>query len=389
MSQDRWIMHLDMDAFYASVEQADNPELRGRPVIVGGSHRGVVSAASYEARVFGVHSALPMFKARQLCTQGIFLPVRMSRYREISQQIMAILAGVSPVVEQISIDEAYVDLTGTQKLHGPLPEFACRLKGEIKEETGLTCSIGLAPNKFLAKIASDLRKPDGLTIIAEAEVPDFLKTLPVDKIPGVGAKTRTKLQALGVSKTGELLERPHSFWQKQLGKWGLLLYERALGLDSTPVCPDNGPKSCGAENTLAQDTDDLDELRQWLLQQAERVGRELRRDNLKARTVTLKLKFADFEQITRSHTLARPSSSTQQIYHLAEKLLLETTLKAKVRLVGLSVSQFAESMVQESLFPQFRALKQDQLDQALDQIQGKFGIQAICRGRVGKKGDQK
>ena len=189
MSSGRWIMHLDMDAFYAAVEQADNPELRGRPVIVGGSHRGVVSAASYEARVFGVHSALPIFKARKLCPQGVFLPVRMSRYREISHQIMAILAGVSPVVEQVSIDEAYVDLTGTEKLHGPLPEFARRLKSAIKENTGLTCSIGLAPNKFLAKIASDLHKPDGLTIIPEADVPGFLNALPVDKIPGVGAKT--------------------------------------------------------------------------------------------------------------------------------------------------------------------------------------------------------
>ncbi len=257
MSSRRWIMHLDMDAFYAAVEQADNPELRGRPVIVGGSHRGVVSAASYEARVFGVHSALPMFQARKLCPQGVFLPVRMSRYREVSRQVMAILAGVSPLVEQVSIDEAYVDLTGTEKMHGPLPEFARRLKTEIKEKTGLTCSIGLAPNKFLAKIASDLHKPDGLTIIPEAEVPEFLNALPIDKIPGVGAKTRSKLQALGVTKTGELLEYPRSFWQKQLGKSGLLLYERALGLDPAPVSPDTEPKSCGAENTLPQDTDDL------------------------------------------------------------------------------------------------------------------------------------
>ena len=214
---------MDMDAFYAAVEQADNPELRGRPVIVGGSNRGVVSAASYEARVFGVHSALPIFKARQLCPQGIFLPVRMPRYREISHQIMAILAGVSPVLEQVSIDEAYVDLTGTEKMHGPFLELARRLKIAIKEKTGLTCSIGLAPNKFLAKIASDLHKPDGLTIISEADVPGFLKALPVGKIPGVGAKTLSKLQALGVTKTGELLDYPRSFWQKQLGKSGLLL----------------------------------------------------------------------------------------------------------------------------------------------------------------------
>ncbi len=385
MNSDRWIMHLDMDAFYAAVEQADNPELRGKPVIVGGSHRGVVSAASYEARVFGVHSALPMFQARKLCPQGVFLPVRMSRYREVSHQIMAILAGISPVVEQVSIDEAYVDLTGTEKMHGPLPEFARRLKIEVKEKTGLTCSIGLAPNKFLAKIASDLQKPDGLTIIPAAEVPAFLETLPVAKIPGVGAKTMARLQALGVTKTGELLDYPRSFWQKQLGKSGLLLYERALGLDPTPVISYAEPKSCGAENTLPQDTDDPAELRGWLLQQAERVGRELRRDGLKGRTVTLKIKFADFKQITRSHTLARPTTSTQQIYHLADKLLMETKLKTRVRLIGLSVSQLTRNVQQESLFSLPQLLKQEQLDQAVDRIQGKFGLDAISRGKVEKE----
>jgi DNA polymerase IV len=385
MSADRWIMHLDMDAFYAAVEQAGNPELRGRPVIVGGSHRGVVSAASYEARVFGVHSALPMFQARKLCPQGVFLPVRMSRYREVSQQIMTILAGISPLVEQVSIDEAFVDLTGVEAMHGPLPELARRLKAEIMAQTRLTCSIGLAPNKFLAKIASDLNKPDGLTIIAAADVPAFLKTLPVAKIPGVGAKTVTRLQALGVTKTGEILDYPRAFWQKQLGKSGLVLYERALGIDSSQVTPDTEPKSCGAENTLAQDTADPEELRQWLLQQAERVGRDLRQDGLKGRTVTLKIKYADFKQVTRSHTLALPTSSTHQIYHTAEKLLEEMKLKTRVRLVGLSVSHLTKTVVQASLFPHPDLMKQEQLDQAVDNIQGKFGPRAITRGRVDKE----
>jgi DNA polymerase IV len=386
MNSGRWIMHVDMDAFYAAVEQADNPELRGRPVIVGGSRRGVVSAASYEARVFGVHSALPIFQARQLCPQGVFLPVRMARYKEVSSQVMAILAGVSPLVEQVSIDEAYVDLTGTENLHGPFPEFARQLKIKVKEKTGLTCSIGLAPNKFLAKIASDLHKPDGLTIISAADVSDFLKTLPVTKIPGVGAKTLARLQALGVNRTGELLDYPRSFWQKHLGKSGLHLYERALGIDSTPVSPYSEPKSCSAENTLPRDTGDPAELRQWLLQQAERVGRELRRDCLKGRTVTLKIKFEDFKQITRSHTLAQPTCNTQQIYHLAEKLLLETKLRTRVRLVGLNVSQLTGTVGQESLFPLPAASrKQEQLDQAVDRIQGKFGFQAINRGKVKKE----
>lgn len=380
-------MHVDMDAFYAAVEQADNPELRGRPVIVGGSHRGVVSAASYEARVFGVHSALPMFQAQKLCPQGVFRPVRMSRYREVSQQIMAILAGLSPLVEQVSIDEAYLDLTGVENVHGPLPELAGRLKAEIKAGTGLTCSIGLAPNKFLAKIASDLRKPDGLTIIPAAEVPVFLKTLPLSRIPGVGAKTLTRLQALGVTKTGEVLDYPRSFWQQQLGKSGLALYEKALGVDPTPVAPHTEPKSCGAENTLPQDTNDPGELRQWLLQQAERVGRELRQDGLKGRTITLKIKYADFKQVSRSHSLALPTNSTYQIYHTAEKLLMETKLKTRVRLVGLSVSQLTRTVVQASLFSHPGVVKQEQLDRAVDRIQGKFGYRAIIRGRV-EKGEE-
>jgi DNA polymerase-4 len=325
-----------------------------------------------------------MFQARKLCPQGVFLPVRMSRYREVAQQIMAMLAGFSPVVEQVSIDEAYLDLTGVEALHGPLPELARQLKAEIKDQTRLTCSIGLAPNKFLAKIASDLNKPDGLTIIAAADVPAFLKTLPVARIPGVGAKTLTRLQALGVTKTAEVLEYPRSFWQKQLGKSGLVLYERALGIDPAPVTPHTEPKSCGAENTLPRDTADPGELRQWLLQQAERLGRDLRQDGLKGRTVTLKIKYADFKQVTRSHSLARPTSSTHQIYHTAEKLLTEMTLKTKVRLVGLSVSHLTRTMVQMSLFTPPGLLKQEQLDQAVDRIQGKFGYQAITRGRVEK-----
>jgi DNA polymerase-4 len=387
MSTGRWIMHVDMDAFYAAIEQVDNPEHRGRPVIVGGSHRGVVSAASYEARAFGVHSAQPMFQARKLCPSGVFLPVRMARYREVSQKLMTVLAGISPVVEQVSIDEAYVDLTGMETVHGPLKELSRRLKADIKEQTGLTCSIGLAPNKFLAKIASDLHKPDGLTIILESDVTAFLKTLPVARIPGVGSKTLARLQALDVTQAGEILDYPRSFWEKQLGKSGLMLYERALGLDPTPVRPDTEPKSSGAENTLLQDTADLTELQEWLLQQAERVGRDLRQKGLKGRTVTVKVKYADFKQVTRSHTLALPTNSTQQIYHAAAKLLDEMKLRVRVRLIGLSVSQLTKTVVQGSLFPHPGLEKQEQLDQALDSIQEKFGFRAITRGRLEKKDD--
>lgn len=386
MSDGRWIMHLDMDAFYAAVEQVDDPELRGRPVIVGGSRRGVVAAASYEARALGVHSAQPMFQARQLCPQGVFLPVRLARYREVSRQIMTILAGVSPVVEQVSIDEAYVDLTGLEGSFGPLPELARRLKTQIKEQTGLTCSIGLAPNKFLAKIASELHKPDGLTIIREEEAAAVLRDLPVARIPGVGPRTRARLEALGVTTAGEVLNYSRAFWQRQLGKSGLSLYEKALGRDPRPVTPETEPKSRGAETTLDQDTAEVAELRRRLQEQAERVGWELRRHGLKGQTVTVKVKYTDFKLATRSHTLALPTHSTQQIWHTAVKLLEEMKLRAPVRLVGLSVSRLAAAGGQLSLLPPEWA-KQEQLDRAVDDIQGKFGFGAIFRGRIDPEDD--
>jgi DNA polymerase IV len=295
---------------------------------------------------------------------------------------MTTLASISPLVEQVSIDEAYVDLTGAETVHGPLGDLARRLKTEIMAQTRLTCSIGLAPNKLLAKIASDLEKPDGLTIISEAAVPAFLKSLPLAKIPGVGTKTLTRLQSLGVKLAGEVLNYPRAFWQKQLGKSGLALFEKALGIDASPVTPHTEPKSCSAENTLPNDTADPAELRHRLLRQAERVGRELRQDGLQGRTITLKLKYSDFKQITRRHTLARPTNSTHQIYHTAAKLLDETKLRTKVRLVGLSVSQLMGTSIQGSLFTHPSLLKQEQLDQAVDQIQGKFGNRAIARGRL-------
>jgi len=377
----RVIMHVDMDAFYAAVEQRDNPELRGKPVIVGGGTRGVVSAASYEARKYGVHSALPMFTARKLCPPGVFLPVRMGRYKEVSREVMALLAEVSPLVEQVSIDEAYVDLTGTEGLHGRPEELAARLKAQVRERTGLTCSVGLAPNKFLAKIASDLNKPDGLTVIPPEAVENFLMTLPVEKIPGVGPKTRERLAALGVQTAGDIRRETPEYWAKQLGKWGRALYERALGIDASPVVPETEAKSSGAEDTLASDTEDREVLRRWLQAQAEEVGRDLRKHGLKGRTVTLKLKYSDFRQITRSTTLLEPTHSTQVIFAAVAGLLEKVKLRMPVRLVGVSVSQLSRAGGQGVLFPSEGQMRQDRLDQALDTIQKKFGHTAITRGR--------
>jgi DNA polymerase-4 len=378
----RRIIHLDMDAFYAAVEQADNPELRGLPVIIGGTHRGVVSAASYEARKFGVHSAMPMYQARRLCPQGVVLPVRMSRYKEVSRQVMEILSQISPLVEQVSIDEAYLDITGTRALHGPSVELARRIKQQVYTQTSLTCSIGLAPNKFLAKIASDLHKPDGLTVIEEGEVADFLRSLPVGKIPGVGAKTVKTLESYGVYVVGQVLDFPLAFWVQKLGKSGAGLYEKAQGIDLSEVESEGEAKSIGAENTLPEDTDDLEELKKWLLAQCERVGRELRTKGYKGKTITLKIKFADFKQITRSYTLLPATQSTELIYSIILKLLSELKIQSQVRLTGVAVANFAPAMVQRSLFPNPLLIRQERLDNALDNIQKKFGYKAIRRGRL-------
>lgn len=378
----RRIMHIDMDAFYAAVEQADHPELKGRPVIVGGSKRGVVSAASYEARKFGVHSAMPVFQAKRLCPHGIFMPVNMRRYKEVSRQIMQIIDHISPLVEQISIDEAYVDITGTETLHGSSTELAEMIKQSINTRTSLTCSIGIAPNKFLAKIASDMNKPDGLTIIEEQDVTAFLRSLPITKIPGIGKKTSQTLRDLGIATAADVLRFHLPFWIKRLGKYGARLYEKAQGIDSSPVVPHSEPKSCSAEDTFAKDIGDLGELRKWLLLQAENVGRELRRDGLFGRTVTLKVKFSDFRVVTKSRTLHEPTNCTQTIFTVAGQLLDELKISHKVRLTGVGVSNLCASVQQLKLFNKPCALRQERLDRAIDDIEERFGKKALKRGRL-------
>ncbi len=260
-SEKRHILHVDMDAFYASVEQVDQPDLQGKPVIIGKGKRGVVSAASYEARKFGVHSAMPIFEARRLCPKGVFLPVRMSRYREVSRMIMAILGSYTPLMEKASVDEAFLDVTGTERLFGTPVQVAESIKSRIRKETGLTCSIGVAPNKFLAKIASDLEKPDGLTVIPHEKVKDFLRYLPVQKIPGVGSRTLDLLKGLGVVYAADILRIPEDFLIRKLGKAGYELIDRARGMDDSPVIPASEPKSFSAEHTLSDDTCDQVDVR--------------------------------------------------------------------------------------------------------------------------------
>jgi DNA polymerase IV len=377
----RRILHLDMDAFFASIEQADDPRLKGKPVIVGNSDRGVVCAASYEARKFGVRSALPVVTARRLCPQGVFLPVRGSRYREVSRQVMAVLDQLSPLVEKASVDEAYVDITGTELLHGPPRELALEVKGEILGRTGLTCSIGIAPNKLLAKIGSDWNKPDGLTIIEEHEVEDFMSRVAVGKIPGVGKRTEEILRRFGIRTAGDILRYPESFWESSLGVHGLSLVRKARGRDDSPVVVEHEQKSCGVENTFAEDTWDREVLERWVTGQAERVGRELRSMGVQGRTVTLKLKFHDFQAITRRMTLSRPTDLTETIRDCGLKLLREETLPKKVRLIGISVSGFSRGHGQLFLATDEREAALRKLDQALDRIAERYGKDACRRGR--------
>lgn len=378
----RIVMHLDMDAFFASVEQNDNPELKGLPVVVGTGQRSVVSAASYEARKFGIRSAMPVAQARKLCPQAVFLPVRMRRYSEVSKNIMRILQDFSPQIEQASVDEAYIDASGLDGLFGPPPDMARRIKTAIREGTGLSCSVGIAPNKFLAKIASDMNKPDGLTVILEEDVPTFVAGLPIERIPGVGARSAETLHKLGVSKAGDVLRFTRDFWIERLGERGGWLYRRAQGLDDSPVEPWGEAKSSSAENTLEQDTSDKEALTNWLALQAERVGLDLRRHGYKGRTVTLKVKYADFKSLTRSHTLPAATNTTRTIFEVATSLLQALKLTGKVRLIGLGVSNFARGGEQLSLLDDTQDKREAKLDSALDAIRDKFGSKAISRGRV-------
>jgi DNA polymerase-4 len=385
------ILHLDMDAFFASVEQLDDPSIRGRPVIIGRDLRGVVSAASYEARKFGVRSAMPVAEARRRCPEGVFLPGNRRRYAEVSRIVMATLENFSPLVEPASIDEAYVDVTGAETLFGPPETLGRRVKAAIREATGLACSVGIAPVKFIAKIASDYDKPDGLTVVAEADVSVFLAELPVGRIPGVGKRGEQALSRLGIRLVGDVLAYPPEFFERHCGKWGLDLYEKAHGRGSATVVASREAKSVSAENTFETDSADRERLIAWLLYQSERVGRELRRDNLCGRTVTLKIKFNDFRQITRSRTLAEPTDSDAVIFQTATTLLAAEPLPRPVRLIGVGVSHFGREPRQLTLFDdpdRQRRQRAGKIDAALDAIRGKFGRAAIVRGRLfdfGKK----
>ncbi len=374
------ILHIDMDAFYASVEQADNPRLRGKPVIVGGSTRGVVSAASYEARQYGVRSSMPVFQAKRLCPHGIFLPVRGRRYKEISDRIMGILCDFSPLVEKVSIDEAFLDITGTTILYGKPENLALQIKKKIKDETSLTCSVGVAPNKLLAKIASDMKKPDGLTVIEEGNVRDFMKRLPVNKLPGIGVRTARELHALGIKTASDILKHDLNFWLKRFGKHGLNLYEKAQGRGSSTVKPFREPKSFGAENTFPHDLEDPEEIKKWIMLQSEKVARGLRAKKYFARKVTLKIKFSDFRLITHTKSLPDHTNCTKVILDTALELFSDIKLKKPVRLTGVTASGLTHGYRQMKIMADDETTRQEHLDRAIDHIVRKFGKDALKRG---------
>ncbi|RJX35429.1 MAG: DNA polymerase IV [Desulfurivibrio sp.] len=376
----RDIIHLDLDAFYASVEVLDNPTLKGLPVIVGGSSdRGVVSAASYESRAFGVHSALAIVIARRLCPQGIFLPVRMSRYAEVSEQVMAVFRQYTPWVEQISVDEAFLDVTGCQSLFGSAVEIAGQIRSRVRAEIGLTVSAGVAGCKLVAKIASDLNKPDGLTVVPHGREAEFLAPLPIKRLWGVGRKTQTALRLLGVQTIGDLTRFSLDFLEKKFGQHGRHMYFCARGLDERPVECSHCTKSIGNEETFDQDLTDLQQIRKELLRLATRVGERLRRHHFTGRAVTLKVKYHDFISISRSLTLTRPTNDSRELYQAALSLLPRTQAGSKpVRLVGIAVDKLQDDSLPRQL-DLFGGKKTDrqELNRALDRINARFGAHTI------------
>ncbi len=380
----RAILHLDLDAFYASVEQLDNPSLRGKPVIVGGpSKRGVVCAASYEARRFGVRSAMPTAHAQRLCPEGVFLVPRFDRYGQLSEQVFGLYRRYTPLVEPLSLDEAFLDVTESRALHGTGREIAAAIKRAVKGETGLTVSAGVAECKMAAKIASDLGKPDGLVEVPQGKVAEFLAPLPVGRLWGVGKVTEAALRKLGIGSVGELARFPEAVLAERFGSHGRQMRELALGNDPRPVVPDEESKSIGAEDTFEEDLAGEEALLPHLLGQSGRVARRLRAAGKRGRTVTLKLKYADFTLVTRRCTLAAPTDDASVIFEAVKEDLRRAELSHRVRLTGVSVSGFGSGEERQlDLFdPQPSQGVQDErreaLNTALDDLADRFGDGAV------------
>jgi DNA polymerase-4 len=381
------VIHLDMDAFYPSVEVLDNPSLKGKPVIVGGTRgRGVVSSASYEARKFGVHSAQPMATALRLCPQGIFLPVRMGRYVEVSGRIFSIFERFTPLVEPLSIDEAFLDVTASTRLFGTPVEIARNIKETVRAETGLSVSAGVAPSKFVAKIASDMEKPDGLTVVPPEGVRAFLNPLPVSRMWGVGKKTQEALRRMNIHTFEDLSRTPVENLERRFGRYGLKMHQLSTGIDEREVDPDHEAKSVGHEETYLKDIPDVEAARRELLSLAGEVARRMRREGVSGRSLTLKVKYSDFVLVTRSATLSSPTDDGPEIYSEACRLLERTAVgRRPVRLLGIALSQLSPA-ASEGQLPLFevrgRAQRRKDLNRALDSLYEKFGRGSVRPGTL-------
>lgn len=387
VSQEKFIVHVDMDAFFAAIEQRDNPSILGKPVIVGadpqgGRGRGVVSTCSYEARKYGIHSAMPISTAYRKCPRAVYLPVNQEKYIHESQIVFTVLEKFTPDIEPVSIDEAFLDITGSYHLLGTPKETCVKIKAAIKTKTSLTASLGLAPNKMAAKIASDLEKPDGLVVVDRKELLRFLHPLPVDKLWGVGKKTCEAFKKIGIHTIGDLAKQNRETWAHRFGKAGEHAWKLANGIDPREVRGEETVKSVGNEHTFGRDETQSKRILDTLMDLSEKVSRRLRKKGLLGRTVTLKIRFADFKTYTRAQTLERATNFAEDIYACVSRQAQKFTPERNpVRLVGVQVSNFQKAEEQPSLFqnPLDLDKKKERLYQALDTIKDKFGDKIIKR----------
>ena len=380
----RTIFHVDMDAFFVSVEELFDPSLKGKPVVVGGAadQRGVVSAASYAARKFGVHSAMPLRTAARLCPHAIFVPGHPSRYRDYSRKVFEVLNRFSPKVEMASIDEAYLDLTGTARLLGPPLRAAQQLHDHVKRDTGLNCSVGIAPSRLVAKVASDAAKPNGMIWVPPGQEAGFLAPLSVRKIPGVGKKTEERLAQYGVRYVGDLAAIDEKFLEQIMGKWGLALVGKAHGLDaggyfSHDVAEDSDPKSISHEHTFDKDSTDADLLESTLAKLAQMVGRRLREHDLHTRTISIKLRYSDFTTLTRAHTLDAPTQIDIELIEHSRLLFRKNWSGEAVRLLGVQTSGLTHQEGQLSLLESDKSRKWRTALTAVDKLRDRFGEKTV------------
>jgi len=383
--QERSILHVDMDAFYASVEQRDNPKLRGKPVVVGGgNNRGVVAAASYESRVFGVHSAMPMAEARRRCPDLCRVAPRMAHYQDVSRDIFAVFREFTPLVEGLSLDEAFLDVTASGKLFGSGRDIATAIKKRVHERTKLTASVGVASNKLVAKIASDLDKPDGLVVITSTNLHETLDPLSVAVIPGIGRETQTRLRRVGVHTIADLRGADDRDLEPIFGRFTQKTRDRAAGVDDRAVVPSRAEKSISAEETYDRDLAERGDMERQLLRLAERTSSRLRKAQLAAGTIQVKIRQADFQTFTRQKSLQPPVNGTDQIFELARDLLrgwLSNNPGARIRLLGIGGGKLAPAG-QDDLFAGQDAAPGTEVDRTVDEIRDRFGSASVGRART-------